>query len=140
MREGEIYKARGDYATARKAYLYLIQRYARNALVSEAMSEVLNSLGREGAYDKLIRQADSFLRQPELASHVAGIYGILGDAYMAKGSPVSAVYFYARAGEEGKHADREQSVARLKSAARKLSPSDIMTLLERIKEPTARAI
>ncbi|GBC59136.1 branched-chain amino acid ABC transporter peripl asmic protein [Desulfonema ishimotonii] len=132
MREAAIYRIGGDDETARKVYQYLLNRYPESSPAPDAMTEILKTLYREEAYEDLIRRADGFLKQPGGNAPASEIHALLGDTYMKKGSPVNAVWFYARAGDAPAVTDK------LKSAIRQLDTPGLVSLMERIQSPTAR--
>lgn len=138
MREGDIYRSRGDFATARKIFGYLIDQFPGSPRTGDARAEILAAYFEEKAYREVIRQADDFLRQSRNGAQSAKIYLILGDTYMAMESPINAVYFYAKADEQSPARADEDAAGKIKEAVRRLSTADILSLLERIKDPFTR--
>ncbi|MGE0084783.1 MAG: penicillin-binding protein activator [Desulfococcaceae bacterium] len=137
MREGEIYRLSRDYVTAGKVYQYLMDRYPNSPRYSDAMIQILTIRQAEGAYHEIIRAGDAFLKQARSEQAAAQISLIMGDAHMALNSPANAAYYYARAAESPRFADK-YAIPKLKTAVRKLKSGDIISLLSRVKEPAAR--
>jgi len=143
MRRGDILKQRRQYPQARKAYQTVLDRHPSGPMAPHAMLQILQTHFNEGAYAQVLRKADGFLKALASAGHRAGIYLILGDTYLAQKSAVNAVYFYAMAIE---HREKEAPaylkadvlVGRLKTAIGKLSEPEIISLMERVKNPVSQ--
>ena len=138
MQEAEIYRYREDAATARKLYGYLIDQFPGHSRAGDARAEILATYYDEGAYKEVIRQADGFLRQSRNGAQQSGIYLTLGNTYLAMDSPINAVYFYAKADEQSQGPAEEGLSEKIKEAVRGLSTADIMSLLERVRDPFTR--
>ncbi len=138
MREAEIYRSREDAATARKLYGYLIDQFPVHSRAGDARAEILATYYEEGAYKEVIRQADGFLRQSRNGAQQSKIYLTLGDTYLAMESPINAVYFYAKADEQNPGPAEEGLSEKIREAVRRLSTADILSLLERVRDPFIR--
>ncbi|MCP4351834.1 MAG: ABC transporter substrate-binding protein [Desulfobacterales bacterium] len=149
MKEGTIYTESGKYSTARNIYQYLINRYPDSPLVPDARVAILSTYYKEGDYDKVIRRTESVLKNLASEDHIFITYILCGDAYMAAGSPINAVYFYITACKERFRTvpcpmlatpfGREDMSAKIKRTVSRLSSADIKTLMERLNDDPAAA-
>ncbi len=147
MKEGTIYTESGKYTKARNIYQYLINRYPGSPLVSDARVAILSTFYKQGDYNRVIRRADSILKNLASADHIFITHVSCGDAYMAMGSPLNAVYFYITACKERFRTvpcpmlatpfGREDMSVKIKRAVNRLSSADIKALMERLNDDSA---
>ncbi|MDL2123196.1 MAG: penicillin-binding protein activator [Deltaproteobacteria bacterium] len=130
IKTGAIYTALGDYAKARDSYQRLIVEYSDSSFVPEARVERLVTFYIEGKYEKLIREADSVLEKIVSRIHILRIYVLVGDTYIAIGSPLDALHFYTLAFEKSKDPERETVVSKLKETVVQLDKTDIMSIVK----------
>ncbi len=133
LREGTIYTQKGRHRTARNIYQYLLEKYPDSDLVPEASHRILETFYNDGEYRNVIRYAEKVLKSVEDPSLTLRTYNLVGDAYLAIGSPINAVYYYAKAGERADPTGARRT-EQLEEAVAQLSSEDIAILLERIEE------
>ncbi|MCP4106859.1 MAG: tetratricopeptide repeat protein, partial [Desulfobacteraceae bacterium] len=140
MKEGTIYTESGKYSTARNIYQYLINRYPDSPLVPDARVVILSTYYKEGEYDRVIRRTENVLKNIVSEDHIFITHVLCGDAYMASGSPINAVYFYITACKKKfgtvpcPDGETENVSAKMNIAIKRLSPADIKALQERLDD------
>jgi ABC-type branched-subunit amino acid transport system substrate-binding protein len=130
MKTGAIYTALGDYAKAHDSYQRLIVEYSDSSFVPDARVEMLVTFYNEGKYEKLIREADSVLEKIVSRIHILRMYVLVGDTYIAIGSPLDALHFYTLAFEKSKAPERETVISKLKETVVQLDKTDIMSIVK----------
>jgi len=130
MKIGAIYSVFGNYAESRKFYMKLIDEYPHNFFVPDAMVEILLTFYNEHKYKEVIRQAIHVIDKIFSKINLIRTYVILGDANMALGFPINAVYPYAIASKELEGPGKEVIIEKLKEAFRQLTIEKIMFLLK----------
>ncbi len=129
MKVGIINGLTGDYESARAAYHRIATDYPASPFALDAMVEELTTYYRQGRYRDVIGKAPRILERLDSRSHIFRIDALLGDAYMAIGSPIDAVDYYARARRSATDVEQEAIVARLKEAIARLDSEDVAILL-----------
>lgn len=139
MKTGAIYTALGDYAKARDSYKRLIVEYSDSSFVPDARVEGLVTFYNEGKYESVIREADSVLEKIVSRIHILRTYVLVGDTYIAIGSPLDALHFYTLAFEKSNDLERETVISKLKETVVQLDKTDIMSIIKQMgyKPPAA---
>jgi len=132
IKTGAIYTALGDYAKARDSYKRLIVEYPDSSFVPEARVKTLVTFYNEGKYEKVIRSAERILGKIVSRIHILRTYVLVGDTYIAMGSPLDALHFYTLSYEKSKGFEREAVVEKLKDAAIQLDKENIMSIIKSI--------
>jgi branched-chain amino acid transport system substrate-binding protein len=130
MKTGVIYTALGDYVRARDSYKRLIVEYSDSSFVPDARVEGLVTFYNEGKYEGVIREADSVVEKMVSRIHILRTYILVGDTYIAIGSPLDALHFYILAFEKSKDLERETVISKLKETVVKLDTTDIMFIIK----------
>lgn len=143
LRVGQSYAAMRRYDEARRVLDQLFVRYRGADVVSDARLEYLKTYLAERRYREIISRADTMLRSGIAPSAAGPIYEVLGDAYLADGSPVDAVYFYGRANQTSRDKGLEsqrltQRLTKIREASRLLNPDEIMALMTRVTDETTK--
>jgi len=137
MKIGAIHLALGDYAKARGIYQQLIAKYPESSFVRDAEVEILFSFYSEGKYVEVIERAADFLKNAVSRVHIVRTQVLLGDTYMAIGSPIDAAIYYAQSYEKAHDLEKETIVAKLEESAKQLDSADIEFLLRRMEDKVA---
>lgn len=130
IKTGAIYTALGDYAEARDSYKRLIVEHPDSSFVPDARVEGLVTFYNEGKYERVIREADSVLEKIVSRIHILRMYVLVGDTYIAIGSPLDALHFYTLAFEKSKDPERETVISKLKETVVQLDKTDIMSIVK----------
>ncbi|MDL1968273.1 MAG: penicillin-binding protein activator [Deltaproteobacteria bacterium] len=130
MKTGAIYTALGDYAKARDSYKRLLVDYSDSSFVPDARVEGLVTFYNEGKYERVIREADSVLEKIVSRIHILRTYVLVGDTYIAIGSPLDALHFYKLAFEKSKDPERETVISKLKETVVQIDKTDIMSIVK----------
>lgn len=138
MKTGTINAILKNNAEARSIYKRLIAEYPGSPFVSDAMVEIPVTFYNEGRYREAIKEAGNIPDDTLSRVQLIRTYTLLGDAYMAIGSPVNAVYFYIMAHEESKKREREDIIIKLKEAARQLNSAGVASLLRRTEDKISK--
>jgi len=138
MKEGIIYTSTGKHRIARNVYKYLIAHYPDSLQVPDARIEILGTFYNEGQYKEVIGQADEVVKYIRSDPQISRLYSLLGDAYLAVGSPVNSVYFYSKANERSKLPERNTVGKKIKDTIGKLSSEDMKLLLDRVEDNQTR--
>jgi ABC-type branched-subunit amino acid transport system substrate-binding protein len=130
MKIGKINSILGSYVEARRAYNRLISEYPRSSFNPDARVEILHTLYKEGAYSAVIEQASEVLRSLDSAPHIFRTYALVGDAYLALGSPVDAFKYYVEAQQIASELEQEAITQKIKTAIAQLDSVTIAGLLK----------
>ncbi|MBC2696629.1 MAG: ABC transporter substrate-binding protein [Desulfobacteraceae bacterium] len=130
IKTGAIYTALGDYAKARDSYKRLLVQYPDSSFVPDARVEGLMTFYNEGKYERVIREADSVLGKIVSRIHILRTYVLVGDSYIAIGSPLDALHFYTLAFEKSKDPEKETVISKLKETVVLLDKTDIMSIVK----------
>jgi len=129
MKIGIIHALSGEYDKARAAYREIVSGYAFSSFVPDALVEDLFTYFQEGRYRDVIELAPDILQRIESRAHIFRIHTLLGDTYMAMGSPIDAIDYYARAREYAAEIEQEAVIAKLQEAIARLDSADIAILV-----------
>jgi branched-chain amino acid transport system substrate-binding protein len=138
MKIGKINSILGNPDEARRAYARLISEYPSSSFSPDAWVEILSSYYHQGNYAEVIEQAPDVLRSIDSPSHVFRVYALVGDAYMALGSPVEAFKEYLEAQQRAADFEQEAITEKLKAAIAQLDSEKILELLENMDNEVAR--
>jgi branched-chain amino acid transport system substrate-binding protein len=138
MKIGKINSILGNPDEARRAYARLISEYPSSSFSPDAWVEILSSYYHQGNYAEVIEQAPDVLRSIDSPSHVFRVYALVGDAYMALGSPVEAFKEYLEAQQRATDFEQEAITEKLKAAIAQLDSEKILELLENMDNEVAR--
>jgi branched-chain amino acid transport system substrate-binding protein len=133
MKKGAIYTVLGDYAKARDSFERLIVEYHDSSFVPDARVEKLKTFYSEGKYKKVIMDAEGVLGKIVSRIHVLRTYVLVGDTYIAIGSPLDALHFYTLSYEKSKGLEREAVIEKLKGAVVQLDKADIMSIIKNME-------
>ena len=130
MKIGKINSILGRYVESRRAYNRLISEYPRSSFNPDARVEILFTLYQEGAYSAVIEQAPEVLQSLDSASHIFRTYAMVGDAYLALGSPADAFKYYVEASQFSSELEQEAIKQKIKTAIAQLDSATIIELLK----------
>ena len=130
MKIGKINSILGNYVESRRAYSRLISEYPRSSFNPDARVEILHTLYQEGAYSAVIEQASDVLRSVDSAPHIFRTYAMVGDAYLALGSPADAFKYYLEARQMASELELEAINQKIKTSIAQLNSETIIELLE----------
>jgi ABC-type branched-subunit amino acid transport system substrate-binding protein len=130
MKIGKIHSILGNFVEARRAYIRLISEYPRSPFSLDARVEILFTLYQEGAYTAVIEQAPEVLRSLDSFSHIFQTYTLVGDAYLALGSPLDAFRQYVNARQYASELEIEAITQKMRTAIAQLDSTMIVELLE----------
>jgi branched-chain amino acid transport system substrate-binding protein len=130
MKIGKINSILGHYVESRRAYNRLISEYPRSSFNPDARVEILFTLYQEGAYSAVIEQASDVLRSLDSASHIFRTYALVGDAYLALGSPADAFKYYVEASQISSGLEKEAITQKIKASVAQLDSATIIELLK----------
>ena len=134
MKIGIIYSSLGQYEDARQAYSQLTSQYPTSSFAQDAYFEYLYSYYKAGEYSELIQQAPVVLQNLESSEHIFRTYALIGDAYMAMGSPIDAIQFYIEAQNRSTMLGQEAIALKIKEAIAQLNSDDVAILLDAAEE------
>jgi len=139
IKTGAIYTALGDYAKAHDSYKRLIVEYPDSSFVPDARVERLVTFYNEGKYEKVISGAERILKKIVSRIHVLRTSVLIGDTYLALGSPLDALHSYILSYEKSKGLEREPVIEKLKETAIRFDKENIMSIIENMgyKPPVA---
>ncbi len=134
LKIGAIHAALGSHSKARDVYQRLIAEYPGSSFAPNARVGILISYYNEGMYSEVIEQAADFLkravpRAPYLKTHL-----LLGDTYLAMGSPVDAVINYVLAYKKSRASEKKGVIPRLEEAVAQLDSEEFIFLLNRTED------
>ena len=138
MKIGKINSILGNDDEARREYLRLISEYPSSSFYPDAWVEILSSYYHEKNYVEVINQAVDVLRNIDSAPHVFRVYALVGDAYMALGSPVDAFKYYLEAQQRATDFEQEAITQKLKAVIAQLDSEQILELLEDVHNELPR--
>ena len=129
MKIGIIHALSGDYENARGTYRKIVSEYPSSSFVPDALVEGLFTYFQEGRYQDVIELAPDILQRIDSRAHISRIHTLLGDTYMAMGSPIDAIDSYARAREYATAAEHEAVTVKLQESIARLDSADIAILV-----------
>lgn len=131
LKTGEIYAAMGKFIKAQNIYERFLSQYPGSSLIPPVYIDLLSLFYKKGEYDKTIEKASDYLKKPFKDAYKSKMNLLVGDAYMAIGSPADAVNYYAMAYEQSNKKEKNRAITKLQNAAEQLSSSEITYLLNR---------
>jgi branched-chain amino acid transport system substrate-binding protein len=134
MKTGLINSTLGKNVEARKIYQLLIAEYPDSLLVLDARVEILTTFFNEGNYKEVIGQATGVLKMTASRIHTLRTYMLLGDSYMASGSPLDAADCYLMAYKNAEDQEKEDIIYKIESAVNEVDPIAIISLLTRFED------
>ncbi len=137
MKMGDIKMALGSNPEARDVYKRVIDEYPGSPYVDDAKVNILLTYYNQRGYIEAIEAATGFLKEVVSRVHILRIYVILGDAYMALGSPTDAVFYYAKAFQTSMGPEKKSIISKLEDAFRQLDYEEIVYLLDRLEDKVA---
>ncbi len=129
MKIGIIHALSGDYDNARSAYKKILSGYPASPFVSDALVEDLFTYYQQGRYQEVIARAPDILQRLESKTHIFKTYTLLGDTYMAMGSPIDAIDNYSRARDYADALEQKTIIDKLQEAIARLDSEDIAILV-----------
>jgi ABC-type branched-subunit amino acid transport system substrate-binding protein len=137
-RIGDIYAQRGAYDSARKTFQILLSDHPRSPLLSDTMIAMLDTYAQEGNYEALIRYSFEIPDRQLTLEQLLKKETMLGDAYLATGSPVDAFYFYGLVYDQAIAPLKDQTLQKLKDVLPYLNTINTVHLLDRLKDGALR--
>jgi len=137
-RIGEIHTYFGEEASAREAFTLLLEKYPHSDLVPATMIAILETYDREESYEDVVRYSFEIPDEqltPELRQRKESL---LGDAYLATGSPVDAFYFYSLVYDQSPEPAKPSHLQKLKDVLPYLNIMNTTYLLDRLKDEALR--
>ncbi len=131
MKTGDIYTAMGKFIKAQNIYERLLIEYPDSSLIPTVYINQLTLFYKQGEYEKVIDKSAEYLLKPFKDTYKSKMFAIVGDTYMAIGSPADAVNYYAMAHDKSNKEEKNGTIAKLQHAAEQLSSSEISYLLNR---------
>jgi len=129
MKIGIIHALSGDYDKARAVYRKIVAEYPSSPFVPDALVEDLFTYFQEGRYQDVIELAPELLQRVDSRAHIFKIHTLVGDTYMAMGSPIDAIDYYARARENAIAVEQEVVIGKLQEAIARLDSADVAILV-----------
>jgi ABC-type branched-subunit amino acid transport system substrate-binding protein/TolA-binding protein len=130
MKMGKINTTLGNYAEARHAFRRLISEYPQSPFNPDAQVDILLTFYLQGDYRAVIEQAPEILWSVTSNSHIFRTYALVGDAYLAIGSPMEAFQYYGEAARLATEPEQEAIDQKVKAAIAQLDSDQINRLLE----------
>ena len=130
MKIGKINSILGKYDEARRAYYRLISEYPRSSFNPDAWLEILFTYYKEDDYRAVIEQAPEVLQSVDSSPHVFRAFALVGDAYLALGSPIDALKYYLEAQQMASELEQEAITQKIKASIAQLDSQQITELLE----------
>jgi len=130
MKIGIIRALKKDYEGARAAFRNLIATYPDSPFAPDAKVAELFSYYQQERYEDVIRLAPDTLAKIDSRSHIFRVYALVGDTYMAQGSPVDAIDYYARAQEFATGPEVDANGEKFREAIAQLDSEDVAILIK----------
>ena len=134
MKKGLIHTALGKNGESRTIYNRLIAEYPSSPVALDARVEILVTFFNQGNYNQVIRHATDVIEETFFRVHILRTYSLVGDSYMAMGSPAKALNYYLMAYTKTEKQEKEDMIFKIESAARAVDPATIISLLTRFKD------
>jgi len=113
MKKGLIYAALGKYGKSRTIYNHLIAKYPSSPVVSDARVEILVTLFNQGKYKQVISHAAHIPENTFFRVHILRTHILVGDSYMAIGSPAKALNYYLMAYIKTEKREKEKIILKM---------------------------
>ena len=134
LKIGIIHALTGDYDKARSAYQKIVTEYPASPLVSDALVEELFTYYQQKRYQKVVDLAPEILMRIDSRAHILKTYLLIGDTFMAAGSPIDAIDYYLKSQQLATELEEETIAEKLKETIAHLDSADIAVLLKRPDE------
>lgn len=134
MKTGMIYIAVKKNKKARESFNRLLSEYPDSPLVYDARIEILVTYYNEEKFSEVIQLASSLLESKISKTKIGRTYTILGDTYVAMGSPEDSIYFFAMAHKISNDLEKDSIIVKMKEAVGKLDSESILSLLNYIED------
>ncbi|MBT8369698.1 MAG: penicillin-binding protein activator, partial [Deltaproteobacteria bacterium] len=134
MKIGIIHALAGEYEKARSAFQKILSEYPDSSVVPDALVEELFTYYQQGRYQEVIDLAPEILGRIDSRAHISKTYMLMGDTFMAAGSPIDAVDYYARSQRFATELEQQTITEKLKEAIAHLESADIAVLLKHADE------
>jgi ABC-type branched-subunit amino acid transport system substrate-binding protein len=129
MKIGFISAFNGQYEDARSAYRRIPADYPSSFMVPDALVAELYTYYQQGRYRDVIRLAPETLQRIDSTLYIFKVYALIGDAYLALGSPIDAIDNYVRAREHATAMEQHSILDKLREAIARLDTADIAILV-----------
>lgn len=130
MKIGSINLTLGNYVEARQAYRHLTSEYPQSPFTKDAQVNILLTFYEQRDYTAVIEQAPEVLWSIDSTPHIFRTYALVGDAYMALGSPMEAFQYYGEASLVATELEQEIIDRKMEAAIAQLGAEQINRLLE----------
>lgn len=130
MKIAHIESSLGNYGEARQAYRRLISEYPQSPFRPDAQVNILLTFYLQEDYRAVIEQAPEVLWRLDSTPHIFRTYALVGDAYMALGSPMEAFQYYGEAALVASELEQEAIDRKIEAAIAQLDTEQIKRLLE----------
>jgi len=130
MKIGIIHALKGEYEDARAAFENIFSSYPTSPFVPDALVEGLYTYYQQERYQDVIRLAPDVLNNIDSRPHTFRVYALVGDVYMAQGSPIDAIDYYARAQEFADGQEVEAIAEKFREAIAQLDSEDVAILIK----------
>ncbi|MCK4986719.1 MAG: penicillin-binding protein activator, partial [Desulfobacterales bacterium] len=112
--------------------------YPRSSFNPDARVGILYTYYQETNYAEVIEQASDVLRSIDSQLHVFQTYALVGDAYLALGSPTDAFKYYMEARQRATEFEHESITQKIKVSIAQLDSEKILRLLDGMDEEAPR--
>jgi ABC-type branched-subunit amino acid transport system substrate-binding protein len=133
LKKGLIHTALGKNSESRAIYNRLITEYPSSPVASDAKVEILVTYFNQGNYNQVIRYAADVSEETFFRVHMLKTYSLVGDSYMAMGTPAKALNYYLKAYTKTEKQEKEDIILKMESAARALDTATIISLITGFK-------
>ena len=130
LKTGVIFSSQNKYDTARATYHEMIKKYPKSSYISDAMVEILVTYYKESRYQDVIEKSYDIPEDIKPSDYIIRKYAIVGDAFLAMGSPVLAVDSFVTAYKKADAFENTGVLLKLRKAIGQLSDEDVIRLLD----------
>ncbi len=134
LKTGTIHTLLGNNDKALNTYASLIDKFPDTSFAIDAKINILAVSYNRGNYQKIIDEADNLFKYDLSRTQILKIYTMLGNSYLAEGSPADAVYFYIAALKNSNGLEKTDIIVKFKDAVTQLTSAEILSLLKSCKE------
>jgi branched-chain amino acid transport system substrate-binding protein len=134
MKIGIIDSILGNYDDAQQAYQRLIAEYPGSSFSQDAMFEILSTYYQQAKFQEIISRAPAVLEKMNSADLIIRTYVLVGDAYLAIGSPLDAIQYYSEARKRSSDLELEAVNLKLKEAIARMNSDEVAHLLSSTDE------
>ena len=130
LKIGIIRAFKKDYDGARSAFRNILSAYPSSPFAPDAMVEELFTYYQQARYQNVVQLAPDILEKIDSRPHIFRVYALVGDTYMAQGSPIDAIDYYARAQEFAVGQELEAIGEKFREAIAQLDSEDVAILVK----------